>query len=134
MKSHVNLLGILQLTWGGMGLLLGASLLLLAAGAAAIARTPDGDLLTAGFTALLFVVFAAALALGGWANAWVGRAVRQHRSPGRTGALILAVVNLFVLPFGTALAIYTFWVLLHNDARALFVAAEQADQAGQRLA
>ena len=66
------------------------------------------------------MVFATALALGGWANVWVGRALRQHRSPGRTGALVLAVVNLFVLPFGTALAIYTFWVLLHNDARALF--------------
>lgn len=134
MKSHVNLLGILQLTWGGMGLLLGASLLLLAAGAAAIARTPDTDPFTAAFTALLFVVFAVALALGGWANAWAGRAVRQHRAPGRTGALILAVMNLFVLPFGTALAIYTFWVLLHNDARALFVAAEHAGQAGQRPA
>ena len=34
---------------------------------------------------------------------------------------MLAVLNLFVLPFGTALAIYTFWVLLHNDARALFM-------------
>lgn len=131
MRSHVNLLGILQLTWGGMGLLLGASLLLLAGGAVAIARTTPGDQLTAGFTALLFVVFATALALGGWANAWVGRALRQHRSPGRTGALVLAVMNLFVLPFGTALAIYTFWVLLHNDARALFVAA---DHAGQRPA
>jgi hypothetical protein len=134
MKSHVNLLGILQLTWGGMGLLLGASLLLLAAGAAAIARTPDGDPMTAGFTALLFVVFALALGLGGWANVWTGRALRQHRSPGRTGALILAVMNLFVLPFGTALAIYTFWVLLNNDARALFVATDSADSAGQRLA
>jgi hypothetical protein len=120
MRSHVNLLGILQLTWGGMGLLLGVSLLLLAAGAVAIARTTPGDPLTAGMTALLFVVFATALALGGWANAWVGRALRQHRSPGRTGALLLAVMNLFVLPFGTALAIYTFWVLLHDDARALF--------------
>jgi hypothetical protein len=28
---------------------------------------------------------------------------------------------LFVLPFGTALAIYSYWVLLHSDARALFV-------------
>jgi hypothetical protein len=134
MRSHVNLLGILQLTWGGMGLLLGASLLLLAAGAVAIARTPAGDPMTAGFTALLFVVFAVALALGGWANAWVGRALRQHRSKGRTGALILAVMNLFVLPFGTALAIYAFWVLLDNDARALFVAADHAGAAGQRLA
>jgi hypothetical protein len=120
-KSHVNLLGILQLTWGGMGLLLGAALLLLAGGAAAIARTTPGDPLTAGFTALLFVVFAVALALGGLANAWAGRAIRQHRAPGRTGALMLSVVNLFVLPFGTALAIYTFWVLLHDEARALFL-------------
>lgn len=128
MKSHVNLLGILQLTWGGMGLLLGASLLLLAASAAAIARTTPGDPLTAAFTALLFIVFATGLALGGWANVWVGQAMRQHRSPGRTGALMLAVVNLFVLPFGTALAIYAFWVLLHNEVRALFEAADHVSE------
>jgi hypothetical protein len=42
---------------------------------------------------------------------------------GRTAALLLGVMNLFVLPFGTALAIYTFWVLMHNDARAFFEAA-----------
>ena len=121
MRSHVNLLGLLQLAWGGIGLLLAASLLLLAGGATAIARTTVGDAMTAGATAALFVIFAIALALGGWASAWVGRAIRQYRSPGRTGALLLAVINLFVLPLGTALAIYTFWVLLHNDARALFV-------------
>ena len=121
MRSHVNLLGLLQLTWGGIGLLLAASLLLLAAGAAAIARATPEDPMTAGATSLLFVVFATALALGGWASAWAGSAIRQYRSPGRTGALLLAVINLFMLPFGTALAIYTFWVLLHNDARTLFV-------------
>lgn len=120
MRAHVNLLGILQLTWGSLALLLAVSLLLLAAGAAAVAHTSSGSGLTAGFTALLFVMFATALAAGGWANVWVGRALRRHRSPGRTGGLLLAVMNLFILPFGTALAIYTFWVLLHNEARALF--------------
>jgi hypothetical protein len=128
MNSHITLLGVLQEAWGGMGLLLAASLLLLAAGAAAIARTTPGDPLTAVFTALLFVVFAAALAVGGWANLWAGRAVRQHRAAGRTGTLVLAVTNLFVLPFGTALAIYSFWVLLHNDVRALFECAEHPDR------
>ena len=78
------------------------------------------DPLTAGFTALLFGVFATALALAGWVNVWVGRAIRAHRALGRTLALGLAVLNLFVLPFGTALAIYAFWVLLHNESRALF--------------
>lgn len=120
MKSHVRLLGILQVTWGGMALLLAVSLLLLAGGAAAIARSAAQAPLTAAATGLLFVVFASALALGGLANLWAGRAIRQRRPAGRTGTLALAVANLFVLPFGTALAIYAFWVLLHNDARALF--------------
>jgi hypothetical protein len=101
-----------------MGLLLGASLLL-----------PEADPLTAGAMAFLFTVFASALAIGGWASVWVGRALRHHRSQGRTGALLLAVMNLFVLPFGTALAIYTFWVLLHNDARALFESGAPGDRA-----
>jgi hypothetical protein len=103
-----------------MGLLLSSALLLLAGAAAAIAHTTRTDTFTAMFTALLFVVFAAALALGGWANAWVGTGLRRHRPAARTGALAVSVVNLFVLPFGTALAIYTYWVLLHDEARALF--------------
>ena len=121
MKSHVNFLGVLQMTWGAIGLVLGTSLLLLAGGAAAIARTAPEDSWTAILTALLFLLFAAALGFAGWANMWVGRGIRQARPAGRTGAFIVSVVNLCVLPFGTALAIYSFWVLLHNDARALFI-------------
>ena len=121
MKSQVNFLGVLQMTWGAIGLVLGVSLLLLAAGAAAIVKTTPAESWTAMMTALLFLLFAAALGLVGWANMWVGRALRQLRAAGRTGAFVVSVINLFVLPFGTALAIYSFWVLLHNDARALFV-------------
>ena len=132
MRSHVSLLGLLQLTWGGMGLLLGVSLLLLAVGAAAIARQPEADPLTAGETAFVFVVFAMAVATGGCASVWVGRALHRYHSPGRTGALVLALMNLFVLPFGTALAIYTFWVLLHNEVRALFESAALAERGAGR--
>ena len=121
MRSHVKLLGMLQLAWGAMGLLLGGSLLLLAAGAAAIARTSPGDPWTAALTASVFVVFAGALGASGWANAWSGQALQRHRPPARLATLVLAVLNLFVLPFGTALAIYAFWVLLHNRTRAVFV-------------
>lgn len=117
----MNFLGVLQLTWGTIALVLAASLLLLAGGAAAIVRTASGDPWTAIFTALLFTLFAAALGLCGWANIWVGRGLRQLKPAGRTGAFVVSVINLFVLPFGTALAIYSYWVLLHNDARALFV-------------
>jgi hypothetical protein len=120
MRSHINLLGILHLVWGGVGLVLGASLLLLAIGAAAIARADGSDPLTAVLSALLFVIFATVLGIAGWANTWAGRAIRQHRARGRAAALLLSAMNVFILPFGTALAIYGLWVLLNNDARAMF--------------
>lgn len=123
MRSHLRLLGILQLTWGAIGLLLGAATVLLAAGALAIGLMDTGDRMAAGVTALTFGIFAAALLAGGAANAWAGRLLRRQEPAGRMAVLWLSVPNLFVLPFGTALGVYAFWVLLHNDARRIFVAA-----------
>ena len=109
------------MVWGAMGLLLGVSTLMLAIGAAAIAWSSPGEELAAGITAGLFAVFASALLAGGGANAWAGAAIGRREPRGRLAALWLGVLNLFVLPFGTALAIYAFWVLLHNESRAQFV-------------
>lgn len=121
MRSHLRLLGILQLTWGAIGLLLGIALLLLAVGALAIGLMNTGDRVAAGVTTFTFGLFAAALLLGGAANAWAGRALRRQQPAGRYAVLWLSVPNLFVLPFGTALGVYAFWVLLHNDARTMFL-------------
>ena len=104
-----------------MGLLLGVSTLLLAMGAVAIGVWSADDRMAAGITAGGFVVFAIALLAGGGINAWAGRGLRRRQPHGRTAVLWLAVLNLFVLPFGTALGIYAFWVLLHNESRTLFV-------------
>jgi len=119
-KAHLHLLGILQLVWGGIGLLLGVSTLLLAIGALAIGVSPGGDRVAAGVTAAGFVVFGVALLAGGGANAWAGRELRRERTRGRMAVLWLGGLNLFLLPFGTALGIYAFWVLMHNDTRTVF--------------
>ena len=121
MTAHLHLLSILQMVWGAIGLLLGVSTILLGLGAIAIGWSAPGEELAAAITAALFGIFAVALLAGGGANAWAGRAIGRRQSSGRLAALWLAVLNLFVLPFGTALAIYAFWVLLHNESRAQFV-------------
>src|SRR3954465_805911 len=122
MRAHLHLLGILQLVWGAIGLLLGISMLLLAVGAVAIGAGSGSDRMAAGVIAAAFTIFAAALLLGGGANAWAGRELRRNHPRGRSAVLWLGALNLFVLPFGTALGIYAFWVLLHNQTRAVFVA------------
>ncbi|HEX2453922.1 MAG TPA: hypothetical protein VHI99_09525 [Vicinamibacterales bacterium] len=119
-RPHLHLLGILQLVWGGIGVMLGVSTLMLAAGAVAIGWTTVGTGVSAGITAAAFIIFAAALLAGGVANAWAGRALQRRVANGRLVTLGLAVPNLFLLPFGTALGIYAFWVLLHNETRSLF--------------
>jgi hypothetical protein len=118
--AHVTLLTVLHRIWGAMGLLLGLSTFLLAAGAAAIGVTTRGAEVVAGVTAAAFGVCAVALVATGGANLWAGDAMHRRRATGRTAALTLGVLNLFVLPFGTALAIYTYWVLLHEQARRHF--------------
>ena len=120
MSAHVNLLGILQVVWGWIGLLLGVSMLLLAAGAVIIGITAQGREIPAGVTAAAFAVCAAALLAFGVGNAWAGGALKRRLPSGRIAAMILAVPNLFVLPFGTALGIYAMWVLLHEEARTMF--------------
>lgn len=120
MPSHLHLLWVLHVVWGGIGVLLGVSTLLLALGAAVVGWTTPVDGLAAGLTALTFMICAVLLFAAGGANAWAGRALKRRQAAGRLATLALAVPNLFVLPFGTALGVYAFWVLLHNDTRVMF--------------
>lgn len=46
----------------------------------------------------------------------VGRGLMTHQSWARIVAVILGILALFHPPFGTALGIYTLWVLLSNQA------------------
>lgn len=120
MRPHVSLLGILQLVWGAIGFLLGGSTLMLTVGAVAIGLTSRAEGISAAATAAVFGVFSVALLLGGLANAWAGAALRRLEPSGRMVTLGLAVPNLFFLPFGTALAVYAFWVLLNDETRRMF--------------
>jgi hypothetical protein len=127
--QHLHLLSLLHLVWGGIGLLLGISTLLLAAAALAIGAGSDAKRWSAVATALVFAMCALALLAGGTANAWAGVAIERRRPRGRLAALGLAVPNLFVLPFGTALGVYAFWVLLHEETRRQFMGhAGEPDQ------
>lgn len=124
MVSHLHLLRVLHVVWGSLGILLGVSTLMLAAGAAAIGWTTTGDELAAAITAIAFTIAAVLLLAAGGVTVWAGAALTRRDRHGRLATLVLAVPNLFILPFGTALGVYAFWVLLHNETRAMFEGPE----------
>jgi hypothetical protein len=120
MRVHLDLLGRLHFMLGGFAVLSGVSLAILAAGT----RSGLHDLSIEGAAGQTGVVILAACGIvfiaGGLALAAAGRALDRRRRAGRIGALALAIPNLLVVPFGTALSLYTFWVLLNDDARQEF--------------
>ena len=103
-------------------MLVGVSMLLLSAGALAILAGPDGAAvaLAAGVTAATFATIGAFALIWGGAHAWAAVLTKRLQPGGRALMLGLAVVNLLVLPFGTALGAYALWVLLTDDGRRLF--------------
>jgi hypothetical protein len=111
---------LLQRLWGGFGLLVAGSLTILAAGAQAAlgqGSSPDG---AASGTVWVLGGCAAILAAGGIGALAAARGLERRRPAGRTAALGLAAINLVVVPFGTALGVYTLWLLLNDDARREF--------------
>lgn len=124
MKKHVDLVGLLFMLWGGMCLLLSVSLLSIGVAAsvlgAAVDRTVSGNTLTAGIVAAVFFTLAALGLVFGLTHLWVGSRLRRFREWARAFAIVLAIVDLVCIPFGTGLGVYALWTLLKDESRPLF--------------
>jgi hypothetical protein len=120
MRVHLDVLGWLHALWGIFGLLTGLALLLIALGAVLSVADLGDD--TRSIVPTVILLLAAGVTLGaiGVVMMVVGRALRLRRPGGRRAALAMALPNLLLLPFGTALGLYTYWTLVNDDARRAF--------------
>jgi hypothetical protein len=124
-NAHVAFVGVLFIVWGLLTALVGVSTLMLGIGAVALLSTAarGGSQVAAGVTAVAFTTLAIIAIVWGVAHVLVGIPLRQRKSWARVVALLLGSVDLLLLPYGTALGLYTLWVLLNEKGRALFVVA-----------
>jgi hypothetical protein len=121
--SHVDFVGVLFIVWGILTALVGLSTLALGIGAVAIiasASRAGGAQVAAGLTAATFVTLAVIAIVWGSAHIAVGLPLRRRRPGARLFALMLGVVDLLLLPYGTALGCYALWVLLNEEGKRLF--------------
>ena len=124
MKRHADFLALLYLAWGAIFALVGIAGLALMAGALIIGRTQRPVVapsdLAAEVTAFAFGVLAIIALLWGVLHLALGAMLRRYRHWARLAALGLALINVVLFPFGTALGGYACWVLLTEEGRKLF--------------
>ena len=113
-QRHVHLLGILWLAESALHAL-GGVVLFVVANTILIRGGPAGDV-PAFLHPLLSVIgtFVLAKSALGFVAGW---GLMQRESWARVLALVLGFISLFNPPFGTALGIYTLWVLLPHPSQ-----------------
>lgn len=124
MKRHVDFLGTLYLAWGAIFALVSIAGFALAAGAFAIAGSTGpvrlGSEMAARLTGVTIIMVSLIALVWAILHLAVGRQLKKLRPSARLMSIGLAVGNLILLPFGTALGAYSLWVLLKDEGRRLF--------------
>lgn len=119
MRNHVPVLAWLQIALGILDLFVALAVFAAVTGAGVLFGLLGG----AGASVLggaLGLALGSLVALTALPNLLAGFGLLAWKGWARILALVLAVLNVFKFPWGTALAAYTFWVLTDEEARRAF--------------
>jgi hypothetical protein len=122
METHVKVLGALQIVMGAFGLFSALVLVLVfgvASSAVGISGEPEAAIALPiiGVTGAALVAFLVVLSLPAVV---VGIGLLQHRPWARIAGIVLSILGMIMIPFGTILGVYGVWVLFSKDTERLF--------------
>ncbi len=115
-ENHVKILGILHITWGGLLVFVGLMGFIFFAGIGIL----SGDETAAGILGLIGTIAVILMAVFGLPGILAGIGLLQRREWGRILALVVGFLSLIDIPFGTALGVYTIWVLMDDNVKRAF--------------
>lgn len=116
MRTHIKVVGIVNLLYSAIGLLAAAGVLL--GGIFGSLATLNPIVLIVGtVTSALIAVVIGAISLFGLL---AGFALLNHQQWARYVILFVSTLRLFRWPWGTLFGGYSIWVLMHDDTRRLF--------------
>jgi threonine/homoserine efflux transporter RhtA len=123
-KRHVDFLSTLYVTWGVIFAFVAVAGFALAGGAFAIAESNGpvrfGSEMAARLTGVTITIISIIALVWAVLHIFVGRQLKKLRPSARLMAIGLAVGNMILFPFGTALGGYAGWVLVNEEGRRIF--------------
>jgi hypothetical protein len=116
MEKHVTLVAVINIAFGFLGIFLGIILFVILVGAGIISQDPEALTITSivGIAVGFFLILTSIPEVIG------GFGLLKRRPWARVLVLIIAVLDLFMIPIGTIIGIYELWVLLNEDTVKLF--------------
>jgi hypothetical protein len=114
MKNHIQIVAALNIAAGAL-YLIAASAIFVFFGLAGGIVASQGEPAAAGILGLIMIALSTFLALLGLPSVIAGWGLFAGKSWARPVALVLAILHLPNIPFGTALGIYTLWALLRQE-------------------
>jgi hypothetical protein len=122
MADHVRIAAILRIIYSALGFILAAVFLLFLGGLGTLGlmgSEPAGAA-PATFWGLIFGGLATVMVICALPGLLTGWGMLQYRPWARILGIVLAALDLFAFPVGTALGVYSLWVLFHPEVVALF--------------
>jgi hypothetical protein len=116
LQNHVTIVAILHIGLGALGLLVAAIVFVTLFGAGVLSADQQAFGIMA-FIAIAVGGFLGILSIPGVIG---GIGLLKYQSWARYLVLVLAVFHLFNVPIGTAVGVYTMWVLAQDQAVGLF--------------
>jgi hypothetical protein len=119
MQKHITLLAVLHIVYSGLALLGAVLAFIVIVGGGLLSGDLEAIGITAGvgtFVALILLIIAAPGLIGGFG-------LLKRWNWARILVLIVGILNLLSFPFGTALGIYTIWVVVQPDTKTIFASS-----------
>lgn len=124
MEKHVTLVAVLNIAFGILGLLAAVFLFVGVIGAGII----SGDSETMTIAAIVGTAIAFLLAVTSVPEVIGGFGLLKHKPWARILVLVIACLDLLLIPIGTLIGIYELWVLLNEETVTLFVNKPEAQK------
>lgn len=112
MKKHIELLGILHIVYNAVSLLIGIGFFLFFSSIGIITQ----DAIAMGILSLVGFFLGGFFIVLGIPGLIAGIGLMKFRPWARILAIVMACLDALNIPIGTALTVYTFWVLINDEA------------------